>query len=167
LRETNLKEELLKQETDELIHKVSRGQLTEEAEKIAREIIHQRGHFAELTKQDGVTSNDCETYTGLTADEKLRLKHLYMTKILNFFAPLCLSLIGWIVILYFSKMSESILLNVITNVFTLVAILYSFVTFYKYATKYDSNDFLIYPTVVILSPTVIYLIIRIVYLPFN
>ena len=167
MRETNLKEELIKQETDELIHKVTRGQLTEEAEKIAREIIHERGHLSELTKQDGITSNDCQTYTGLTADEKLRLKHLYLTKILNFLAPLCLSLVGWIVILYFSKISESILLNVISNLFALVAILYSFVRFYKYATKYHSNDFLVYPTVIILSPTVIYLIMRIVYLPFN
>jgi len=159
----NLQNHLENLESAELIHKLKNNYFQSEACEVAIKILHDRGELIPEININLENSNSFDTYSGETEDEKKKRIHRQLSFIYSFAAPILIAGIAWGLFFAIFNLKLNTWISVIFYICDLLVMIFLLLKVQEFITKYDNNDFIIYPSLLVLGPTTLYLLLQILF----
>ncbi len=160
----NLKHHLENLETDELIHKLKNNYFQSEASNLAKKILKDRG--VEIP-DIGESLNEYATYHGETEEEAQRRRHRQYSFIYSFVAPILIAGLVWLILIAILELKLNVWISTALYIGDFFILTFLLSKIQKYICKYDNDDFIVYPSIILLGPTVLYLLLQIFFPLFN
>jgi hypothetical protein len=156
----DLYESLSRLESDELLHKLKQHYFEPEVVPLVQEIIRSRG-ICLPSEPDNFNPSLYRTYSGESEDEVRRRRHHQLAFVLSFISPLLMATVAWILLTAIQALEFNQWVASILYALELLLVLLLFSRIHRFLTKFDPSDFVVYPTVAILGPTLVYLTLQI------